>query len=141
MGAARARGILEKIVVISSSMVYECTTTYPSSEDDLKKCPPPQSTYGFQKLACEYFAKGAWEQHGLPYTIVRPFNAVGVGERRAMNTDGCEVMSGNVKLTMSHVVPDLVQKILNGQKPLHILGSGQQRRHYTYAGDLAMGMA
>ena len=22
-----------------------------------------QSTYGFQKLACEYFAKGAWEQH------------------------------------------------------------------------------
>lgn len=24
---------------------------------------PRQSTYGFQKLACEYFAKGAWEQH------------------------------------------------------------------------------
>lgn len=41
---------------------------------------------------------------------------------------------------MSHVVPDLVQKILKGQKPLHILGAGNQKRHYTYAGDLALGI-
>ena len=34
-------------------------------------------------------------------------------------------MSGNVKLAMSHVVPDLVQKVLKGQDPLHILGSGK----------------
>merc|ERR1712048_1146394 len=120
-------------------MVYESSEIFPSKEDDIKKCPPPQSTYGFQKLACEYFAKGAWEQHGLPYTIVRPFNAVGIGEQRA-KTDS-EVLSGNVKLAMSHVVPDLVQKILKGQKPLHILGSGNQKRHYTYAGDLARGIA
>merc|ERR1712048_1504719 len=133
---AYKKGILEKIVVISSSMVYESATSFPSSEADLRNCPPPQSTYGFQKLACEYFAKGAYEQHGLPYVIVRPFNAVGIGEQRAAVE--CEVMSGNVKLAMSHVVPDLVQKLLKGQRPLHILGSGQQRRHYTYAGDLAM---
>jgi len=137
--AAHQAGFLEKVVVISSSMVYECTNTYPSKESDLKSCPPPQSTYGFQKLSCEYFAKGAWEQHGVPYTIIRPFNAVGVGEQRA-KTDS-EVMSGNVKLAMSHVVPDLVQKILKGQNPLHLLGSGEQKRHYTYAGDLARGIA
>ena len=41
---------------------------------------------------------------------------------------------------MSHVVPDLVQKVLKGQKPLHILGSGRQIRHYTYGGDLARGI-
>jgi nucleoside-diphosphate-sugar epimerase len=41
---------------------------------------------------------------------------------------------------MSHVVPDLVQKVLKGQDPLHILGSGQQVRHYTYGGDLACGI-
>jgi len=132
-------GFLEKVVVISSSMVYESAKTFPSKETDLKECPPPMSTYGFQKLACEYFAKGAWEQHGLPYTIIRPFNAVGIGEQRA-KTDA-EVLSGNVKLAMSHVVPDLVQKVLKGQNPLHILGSGEQRRHYTYAGDLARGIA
>jgi UDP-glucose 4-epimerase len=41
---------------------------------------------------------------------------------------------------MSHVVPDLVQKVLKGQDPLHILGSGEQIRHYTYGGDLAEGV-
>jgi nucleoside-diphosphate-sugar epimerase len=41
---------------------------------------------------------------------------------------------------MSHVVPDLVQKIVKGQDPLHILGSGEQVRHYTYGGDLAHGI-
>ncbi|CAJ1370713.1 unnamed protein product [Effrenium voratum] len=135
---AQQAGFFEKVVVISSSMVYECSDSFPSKETDLKTCPPPQSTYGFQKLACEYFAKGAWEQHQVPYTIIRPFNAVGIGEQRA-KTDS-EVLSGNVKLAMSHVVPDLVQKVLKGQKPLHILGSGNQTRHYTYAGDLARGI-
>src|SRR5260221_13717530 len=49
-------------------------------------------------------------------------------------------MSGNVKLAMSHVVPDLCQKVLKGQNPLHILGDGSQVRHYTYGGDLAKGI-
>ena len=52
-----------------------------------------------------------------------------------------EVLSGNVKLAMSHVVPDVVQKVLKGQDPLHILGDGSQVRHYTYGGDLARGIA
>ena len=49
-------------------------------------------------------------------------------------------MSGNVKLALSHVVPDLVLKVLKGQDPLHILGDGSQVRHYTYGGDLAHGI-
>jgi nucleoside-diphosphate-sugar epimerase len=51
-----------------------------------------------------------------------------------------EIPSGNVRLAMSHVVPDLVQKVLRGQDPLHILGDGRQVRHYTYGGDLAKGI-
>ncbi|MEO5357812.1 MAG: NAD(P)-dependent oxidoreductase [Nitrospirae bacterium YQR-1] len=129
---------LRKINVLSSSMVFESTGTYPTPEGEQLKCPPPLSTYGFQKLACEYFAKGAHEQYGLPYTIIRPFNAVGIGEKRAKVEK--EILSGNVRLAMSHVVPDLVQKVLKGQNPLHILGSGNQIRHYTYAGDLARGI-
>lgn len=129
---------LKRIDVISSSMVFESTTTYPSAEGDQLKCPPPLSTYGFQKLASEYFAKGAWEQYKLPYTIIRPFNCIGTGEQRALCDE--EVLSGNVKLAMSHVVPDLIQKILKGQDPLHILGEGNQIRHYTYGGDLARGI-
>ena len=136
--AAHAQGRLEKVTYMSSSMVFESTTTWPSREGDERKVPPPLSSYGFQKLAVEYFAIAAWDQYKLPYTIVRPFNCVGVGEGRALGD--VEVLSGNVKLAMSHVVPDLVQKILKGQDPLHILGDGNQVRHYTYGGDLAKGI-
>jgi len=129
---------LKKITVPSSSMIFESTEKWPSEEGDEFRIPPPLSTYGFQKLAVEYFAKGAREQYGLPYTIICPFNAVGIGEQRA-KTD-IEIESGNVKLAMSHVIPDLVQKIAKGQNPVHILGSGEQTRHYTYAGDLAGGI-
>ena len=129
---------LQRIIVMSSSMVFESTTVYPTPEGEQLKSPPPLSTYGFQKLACEYFAKGAWEQYKLPYTIIRPFNCVGIGEKRAIYDK--EIYSGNIKLAMSHVVPDLVQKVLKGQDPLHILGSGKQVRHYTYGADLARGI-
>lgn len=129
---------LTKINVISSSMVFENAATFPTPEGEQLKCPPPASTYGFQKLACEYFAKGAWEQYKLPYTIIRPFNCIGIGEKRALCDK--EILSGNIRLAMSHVVPDLVQKILKDQDPLHILGDGTQIRHYTYGGDLAKGI-
>jgi UDP-glucose 4-epimerase len=136
--AARRAGRLERIIVVSSSMVYESATVFPTPEGAQLASPPPVSTYGFQKLAAEYFAKGAWEQYQLPYTIVRPFNCVGIGERRALRDT--DVMSGNVKLALSHVVPDLALKVLKGQDPLHILGDGSQVRHYTYGGDLAHGI-
>src|SRR5215213_10166666 len=136
--AARSKGTLERIIVMSSSMVFESTEVFPTPEGAQLTSPPPLSTYGFQKLASEYFAKGAWEQHKLPYTILRPFNCVGIGERRAVRDT--DVMSGNVKLALSHVVPDLVLKVLKGQDPLHILGEGNQVRHYTYGGDLARGI-
>ena len=135
---AMKHGRLKKINVLSSSMVYECAECFPSREGEQRSCPPPRSTYGFQKLACEYFVQGAWEQYRLPYTIIRPFNCVGTGEKRALCDS--EISSGNIKLAMSHVVPDLVQKIVKGQDPLHILGAGNQIRHYTYGGDLARGI-
>ena len=136
--AAHQAGHLQRISVVSSSMVYESATVFPTPEGAQLTSPPPISTYGFQKLASEYFAAGALEQYGLPYTIVRPFNCVGIGERRALRDT--DIMSGNVKLALSHVVPDLVLKVLKGQDPLHILGEGGQVRHYTYGGDLAHGI-
>jgi UDP-glucose 4-epimerase len=137
--AAYRTGRLRKVTYLSSSMVFESASTWPSYEGQETECPPPLSSYGFQKLAVEYFARAAHDQHRLPFTIVRPFNCVGIGESRAVGDK--EIMSGNVKLAMSHVVPDLVQKVLKGQDPLHLLGDGSQIRHYTYGGDLARGIA
>jgi UDP-glucose 4-epimerase len=138
IAAKKAGSPLQKVTYMSSSMVFESTESWPSVEGDERKVAPPLSSYGFQKLAVEYFARAAWDQYKLPYTIVRPFNCVGIGESRALGDE--EILSGNVKLAMSHVVPDLVQKVLKGQDPLHILGSGEQIRHYTYGGDLARGI-
>ncbi|MGH9029122.1 MAG: NAD-dependent epimerase/dehydratase family protein [Acidimicrobiales bacterium] len=135
---AHQSGRLQKVTYLSSSMVFESTDRWPSYEGQEREVPPPLSSYGFQKLAVEYFARAAWDQYELPYTIVRPFNCVGVGEGRALGDT--EILSGNVKLAMSHVVPDLVQKVLKAQDPLHILGDGTQVRHYTYGGDLARGI-
>ena len=153
------RGTLKRTVIISSSMVYEgadywkefmdeqlqavgatkaVAAPWPTPEGTIKTFPPPNSTYGFQKLATEYFCKGANEQYGLPYTIVRPFNCVGVGEEEALGEE--EVMSGNVKLMMSHVLPDIINKCLKGQDPLHILGDGSQIRCYTNGKDVARGI-
>src|SRR5580704_17199404 len=135
---AHKSGTLEKMTYVSSSMVYESTDNWPSREGDERRIPPPRSSYGFQKLAVEYFARAAWDQYQLPYTIVRPFNCVGIGEGRALGAE--QVMSGNIRLALSHVVPDLVQKVLRGQDPMHIFGSCHQLRHYTYGGDVAGGI-
>jgi nucleoside-diphosphate-sugar epimerase len=136
--AAHRDGRLRKVTYLSSSMVFESAAEWPSYEGQQREIPPPLSSYGFQKLAVEYFARAAWDQYQLPFTLVRPFNCVGIGESRALGDE--EILSGNVRLAMSHVVPDLVQKVLKGQDPLHILGSGDQIRHYTYGGDLAVGV-
>jgi UDP-glucose 4-epimerase len=147
---------LRRVVTISSSMVYEgadlfydlnmsegqdraFNQAWPSKESSaMHLFPAPTSTYGAQKLMCEYWALGAWEQYQLPYTIVRPFNAVGCYEGKALGES--DVMSGNIKLQLSHVLPDLINKCLKGQDPLHILGKGNQVRCYTNGKDIARGI-
>jgi|TARA_R110002124_G_scaffold88177_1_gene226593 nucleoside-diphosphate-sugar epimerase len=128
---------LKRILVISSSMVFENTSQYPTPEAEVKNCPPPSSTYGFQKLASEYFCYGAYEQYGLPYTIIRPFNCVGIGEDEAVGEQATTV--GNIKMLMSHVLPDLIYKSfsLAPDESMPILGEGNQIRHYTNGKDIA----
>lgn len=131
-------GILQRVIYMSSSMVFESAANFPSREEEVLAIPPAKPAYGFQKLAVEYFAKAAYDQYEVPYTIIRPFNVVGVGEHRAKEPP--TLLPGNVKLATSHVVPDLVKKVLQGQDPLRILGDGTQVRHYTYGADLARGI-
>ena len=131
---------LKKITVISSSMVFENCSIYPTPESAIQSSPPPSSTYGFQKLSSEFFCLGAWEQYKLPYTIIRPFNCVGVGEEEALGEE--EVYSGNIKMLMSHVLPDLIHKalLLDKENKMPILGDGNQIRHYTNGKDIARGI-
>jgi len=66
--AAHRDGNLQKVTYLSSSMVFESTERWPSVEGDERAVPPPLSSYGFQKLAVEYFAHAAWDQYHLPFT-------------------------------------------------------------------------
>jgi nucleoside-diphosphate-sugar epimerase len=132
-------GRLSRIVVLSSTRVYESATVFPTPEGAERLSPPPQSTFGFQKLATEYFARGAWEQYRLPFTILRASAVVGRGESSALlNLDapGAEPH----KLFTNHSVADLVMKVLAGQDPLHLTGQGTQMRNYIAARDLVRGI-
>lgn len=126
---------LKKIVVLSSSIVLESTKVYPTPEDEVFNNPPPTSTYGLQKLACEYFCQGAEEQYKLPYIIIRPFNTVGIGEETIILRKSFE----KDLPVVSHVLPDLVYNAIVSGKDgtLPILGSGSQVRHYTHGKDVA----
>lgn len=131
-------GHLERIVVLSSTMVYESATVFPTPEGAQRTSPPPVSTFGFQKLSTEMFALGAWEQYRLPYTILRPSSPVGQGERRVLTGLTRDDRAG--KLATNHVVPDLVIKIMSGQDPVHIYGEGAQVRSFISVHDLAKGI-
>jgi UDP-glucose 4-epimerase len=119
---------VERFVYVSSSMVFENATTFPTSEADLRATPAPWSAYGFSKLAGEVYCRAAHDEHGLRYTICRPFNAYGPGE---MPED---------EPGIAHMVPDVIRKVLSGQRPLQIFGSGNQTRTLTYVDDIADGI-
>jgi nucleoside-diphosphate-sugar epimerase len=119
---------VERLVYVSSSMVFENATEFPTTEAHVRDCPAPWSAYGFSKLAGEVYCRALHDEHGLPYTICRPFNAYGPGELP------------DPEPGIAHAVPDLIKKVLSGQRPLEIFGSGKQTRTLTHVDDIADGV-
>jgi nucleoside-diphosphate-sugar epimerase len=120
---------VERFVYVSSSMVFERATEFPTTEEHVDHCPAPRSAYGFSKLAGEVYTRAAHDEHGLRYTICRPFNAYGPGELPEPDEPG-----------IAHAVPDLIHKALTGRRPLEIFGSGEQTRTITHVDDIADGI-
>jgi UDP-glucose 4-epimerase len=119
---------VERLLYVSSSMVFENATVFPTPEEHVRDCPAPRSAYGFSKLAGEVYCRALHDEHGLAYTICRPFNAYGPGE------------FPDSEPGIAHVVPDLISKALSGQRPLEIFGSGEQTRTLTHVDDIADGI-
>lgn len=138
IGFFRGGGRLTEVTHVSSLMVYESIDRQPSLEGDEPRFLSSLSSYRFQKRAVEYFARDAWDQHNVLFTMVRPFNCVGIGEQCALGDS--EISSSNLKLTRSHVGPEVVPKVLKGQDPLHVLGNGDQVRLYPSERDLVRGL-
>ncbi len=125
---AALEGEVERFVYVSSSMVFERASEFPTSEAHLPDCPTPRSAYGFSKLTGEVYCRAAHEEHGLPFTICRPFNAYGPGE------------VPDAEPGIAHAVPDLIRKVLSGRRPLQIFGTGEQTRTLTHVDDIAAGI-
>jgi UDP-glucose 4-epimerase len=119
---------VERLLYVSSSMVFERATVFPTPEEHVRDCPAPWSAYGFSKLAGEVWCRALNDEHGLPYTICRPFNAYGPGELP------------DPEPGIAHAVPDLIRKVLAGQRPLEIFGTGEQTRTLTHVDDIADGI-
>lgn len=119
---------VERLVYVSSSMVFERATEFPTTEAHVLEVKTPRSAYGFSKLAGELYCRALGDEHGLPYTICRPFNAYGAGELP------------DAEPGIAHAVPDLIRKTLSGQRPLEIFGSGEQTRTLTHIDDIAEGI-
>jgi UDP-glucose 4-epimerase len=121
---------VERFVYVSSSMVFERATEYPTTEGHIWDCPMPRSAYGFSKLTGEVYVRAAHDEHDLQYTICRPFNAYGPGE---MPED---------EPGIAHAVPDLIRKCLSlaPEAPLPIFGDGTHTRTLTHIDDIADGI-
>ena len=117
-----------RLTYVSSSMVFENAQEFPTPEDYLPRCPTPTSAYGFSKLTGEIYCRAAHAEHGLRYTICRPFNAYGPGE---MPED---------EPGIAHAVPDLLRKSMQQLKPLPIFGTGEHTRTLTHVDDIADGI-
>jgi UDP-glucose 4-epimerase len=120
---------VERLVYVSSSMVFERAAEFPTTEESLDRTLAPRSAYGYSKLAGEYYCHSAHEEFGLEFTIVRPFNAYGPGE-----------MPGD-EPGIAHIVPDLIERALRRDRPFAIFGSGDQTRTLTHVDDIARGIA
>ena len=115
---------LKKIILISTSMIYENNGKKFSKEEDDTKISYPKNFYAFQKLTSEMLLKAASKQYGFKYNIIRPFNLVGKFENNKISR-------------MSHVIPELIKKFRNRKKTIKIYGDGSQERSFTCVSEVA----
>jgi nucleoside-diphosphate-sugar epimerase len=127
LGAAVAQGV-ERFLVVSSACVYPQDSPVPTAESAADRGGPEPANvgYGWAKRMAEGLGASYGDDGRLDVAIVRPFNAYGPRER----------FEGSA----SHVIPSLLGRVLGGEDPLVVWGSGRQTRSFLHASDLATGM-
>jgi len=121
---------IERVVYISSSMVYERQADI-ACEQDVPNMLVPLTDYGLSKLVGERLSRAFQEQFELGYTIWRPFNIIGLHERAEGYDPG-----------VCHVFADFIQRIVHeDQNPMLIFGNGRQVRCFTWIEDVAAAIA
>jgi len=109
---------VKRVVYSASSSCYGDATKFPTPEEHSTN---PLSPYGLQKYVGEQYCKMFSEVYGLDTVSLRYFNVY--GER--MNLEGAYCL----------VLGIFAKKMLDGE-PLTINNDGEQRRDFTYVGDV-----
>lgn len=113
---------VQRFIFTSSIAVYGANQV-PMTED---LTPAPEDSYGIAKYAVELELAASHEMFGLPYTIFRPHNVY--GERQ------------NLGDKYRNVAGIFINRLMQGQDMI-VFGDGEQRRAFTYIGDIVPGIA
>lgn len=118
---------MPKVIYFSSSAVYPPSwqtedrhIPLPEHYVDLKnsRVELPDRTYGFSKLAGEVLARYAWDEYGLDVHVYRPFGGYGDDQ------------------SFDYPFPSIIRRIVKGEDPVKVWGSGDQRRDFIYIDDV-----
>lgn len=125
--AAREANV-DRFLVISSACVYPHNALVPTPESEGFRGEPESTNggYGWAKRMAETLGKYYAEEFGMNVGIVRPYNAYGPRDHFDSAT--------------SHVIPALIKRVMDGEDPVIVWGSGTQTRAFLYVEDLAEGM-
>jgi len=109
---------IKRFIYSASSSAYGNATKFPTPEEHPTN---PLSPYGLQKYVGEQYCRMFSQVYNLDTVSLRYFNVY--GERMSLE--------GAYKLA----IPIFANQMLNG-KPLTINNDGEQRRDFTYVGDV-----
>lgn len=127
---ASQRNGVSHVVMTSSSCVYadEAPIPTPELEPFIGDPETVNAGYGWAKRVQELAAGYVARESDIRVTILRPFNMYGA--HYPWRSD-----------EKAHVIPSLVKRILDGEDPLVVWGSGEQRRNFLHGSDAAEAIA
>lgn len=125
--AARIANV-KRFLVVSSACVYPSDAVIPTPESEGHRGEPEPTNggYGWAKRMAERLGMYYNEEFGMKIAIARPYNCYGPRD--------------HFDLKMSHVIPALIKRVVDGENPLSVWGSGTQTRAFLYVEDLAEGL-
>jgi len=119
---------VKRFMQVSTACIYSHDVSVPTREEEAEVINPEPTNYGYglAKHAGEKFALFCADESNMEVVVVRFFNAIGV----------CDYYDEGT----AHVAPALIRRVLGGEDPLVVWGTGGQSRSFVDARDLAEGI-
>jgi GDP-L-fucose synthase len=124
---SREQGV-EKLVIVGTVCAYPKFASVPFREDELWDGYPEETNapYGVAKKSILVGAQAYREQYGLNSIFLLPANLYGPRD--------------NFDLQTSHVIPDLIRKMLESRERVVLWGDGTPTREFLYVDDCVNGL-